>query len=457
MTRSHPLDGLQQLPRFGGALLGAALVLMLLLGTAPAVAQDEAGLSEEDLACLSCHSKPNLRKTLDNGERRSLYVPSKGFAASVHGAEGCESCHYDIDPDTHGERTWLSVEEDAALRRTRSLDMMETCRDCHRRAARQYEDSVHSSLVKFGSDQAPLCSDCHNPHLTMALDDGGVHADGMMCQNCHEPIARAHKTSVHGRPGDDALACHDCHRAHDVKAASLGDHLRDQCLTCHEDVATTHADWLPSTERHLEAVACVACHSPGTTRRVNLRLFEGGAPHQAADKLGVPQFVKLSANGEVAAAGLDGRALWGLLQSLNTNGAETRTVVRGRLEVRTGVEAHSLADKSQALGDCAACHRKGAAAFQSVTISMAGPDGLPLHHEASSEILNSVASLASIGGFYMIGSNRILLLDILLLLALAAGILIPATHLTVKLVAARLRAKFESTAMPGGDDTHQPS
>jgi hypothetical protein len=199
--------------------------------------------------------------------------------------------------------------------------------------------------------------------------------------------------------------------------------------------------WLPNTERHLEAISCPACHTPGTTRRVNLRLYEGTAARQASEKVGVPQFVKLTNWADATGSGLDGRALWSLLQEFNRGNGEGKTVLRGRLEVQTGVQAHQLGEKALALKDCDTCHKQGAASFQTVSVTMAGPDGRPLRHDASQGILNSIESVGSVGGFYAIGSTRIKLLDILLLMALGAGIFLPLAHLSVKLISERKRER----------------
>jgi len=173
---------------------------------------------------------------------------------------------------------------------------------------------------------------------------------------------------------------------------------------------------------------------------VNLRIYEGtAATQQAAEKVGVPQFVKLASTVDPKGSGIDGRALWSLLQDFSRNGSDSRTIVRGRLEVQTGVESHSLAAKGQALKDCATCHKQGAASFQKVVVSMAGPDGRPIRHGTTDGILGSIESIASVGGFYTIGSSRIVLLDAMLVMALGAGILIPGGHLAVKLVTARKR------------------
>src|SRR5512140_2153925 len=277
--------------RRGIILLGLAAALPLVLSVTAAHAADAkiASLSKEDLACLECHAKPELEKTLANGEQLSLVIAAKAFAGSVHASGGCEGCHSEIDLKDHGKQP-----KAIASKRANSLERMETCRDCHKKTVKLYEDSVHSALVRSGSEKAPLCSDCHNPHATLsAKEKPPGNAEPVVCQKCHQGIATAFVESVHGRPGDEALECKDCHTSHGIKAASLGQNMKGQCTSCHKDVSTTHAQWLPNTERHLEAISCPACHSPGTTRRVNLRLYDGGdAPQQAAEKVGVPTFVK---------------------------------------------------------------------------------------------------------------------------------------------------------------------
>jgi predicted CXXCH cytochrome family protein len=455
MTLSRTLGVTVKARRRSSTLLGvvAALAISLWGMTAHAANPKDAGLSKEDKACLECHAKPNLVKTLANGEKLSLVIPAKGFAESVHNSSGCEGCHSDVDLASHGKEP-----KDIASKRANSLERMETCRDCHKKTMKQYEDSVHSAMVRTGSEKAPLCSDCHNPHATLsAKEKAGGNAEPVICQKCHQGIAKAFVESVHGRSGDEALECKDCHQTHGVKAASLGQNMKGQCVSCHKDVVTTHAVWLPNTERHLDAISCPACHSPGTTRRVNLRLYEGTAARQASEKVGVPQFVKLTNWADATGSGLDGRALWSLLQEFNRGGAEGKTVLRGRLEVQTGVQAHQLGEKALAVKACDTCHKEGAASFQAVSVTMAGPDGRPLRHDASKGVLNSVESIGSVGGFYAIGSTRIKLLDILLLMALGAGILLPLAHLSVKLMSQRKRAQLAQAGAAATAAGSEPS
>ena len=126
---------------------------------------------------------------------------------------------------------------------------------------------------------------------------------------------------------------------------------------------------------------------------------------------------------------VDAMALYNLLQTTGREAPNRQASLRGRLEVSTAEQIHELAPKGKAIHRCSTCHSADSEAFQSVSISVAGPDGLPIRYVADKEVLSSMMSLGSIGGFYAIGGTRIGLLDILLLLAVLAGVGIPAAHL----------------------------
>ena len=138
-----------------------------------------------------------------------------------------------------------------------------------------------------------------------------------------------------------------------------------------------------------------------------------------------------------------------LLQGVNRRASMPRTL-RGRVELRTDVEAHRLADKSHAIRSCDNCHRYGAEPFQNVTVSVTGPDGRPVRYPAHKDILGSALAVQSLPEFYAIGGTRSRILDALLVLALLAGIGIPAGHMTMKWLFRKYRARRAGSG--GGND-----
>lgn len=349
--------------------------------------QEPVTLAEEDAVCLKCHGQPGFGKKLPDGRTRPLHISEKGFVQSVHLNDGCAACHSE-----EGEECLEKDGSEFASKRAHSIAQMKGCVDCHKVAVKAYENSVHAAMLKASdakqADKTAVCSDCHSVHAERFFD------------------------------------------------------AKNKCLTCHEETVAQHRDWLPKTERHLATIACEACHAPGAPRRVTLRLYEGDSPLTVS--AGVPQFRKVSNEAGAQPASLDARALWSLLKEFNSEGAGNKTVLRGRLEVHSAAKGHDLAEKSQAIRNCDTCHREGADAFKSVTVSIVGPDGKPLHAPADKAVLNSMESLGSVGGFYVLGATRIKLLDHLLLLTVVAGTGIPIGHLSLRMFSKWMRARRDA-------------
>jgi hypothetical protein len=405
-----------------------------------------ADMSKETKACLDCHNKKGQVKKLDNAETLSLYISEDKFAHSMHGETDCEDCHTGIEAKTHGK-----VKTPVESKRQYTLDMRESCRDCHKKNFKAYEDGLHAALVKEGPKEgrkdAPLCSDCHNPH-TLTSTKEVTPLSEVPCAKCHEAIFKAYSGDVHGleriAKGKTAPICSDCHKAHEIKSASLGTTVRDACLKCHENAVAQHKDWLPNTLRHFEAISCPVCHAPNAKRRVNLRLYDQASGLQMQEKVGVPQFERLTLQADANNLGLDERALWSLLNEFSKSDKPGSTVLRGRLEVMSGVEAHQLSDKAQAIKDCDTCHRAGAPAFQSVSLTIAGPDGRPLRHTVQKDVLTSLLATQSIRGFYAIGSTRIKWLDVLLVMVVFGACCVPLAHMGVNRMFKGFRARQEA-------------
>ena len=188
-------------------------------------------------------------------------------------------------------------------------------------------------------------------------------------------------------------------------------------------------EWLPNAGLHFKVVSCAACHVPNAQRKVDLMLINSeNAKARGTEQLGVPLF---DASTRAGSKGIDAQALWTLLQTLNQSGITGKTVVRGRLEVADGPQMHEIANKSKAISECRTCHNAGSKAFQSVTISLVGPQGRRVGYGANADVLNSVISVNSISGFYAIGGTRIHILDILLILAILGGVGIAVGHVAL--------------------------
>jgi predicted CXXCH cytochrome family protein len=414
-----------------GSLIALAIAAAMLVAAAwgSARAADNP-LSAGDQACLGCHGMEGMEKKAANSDILSLHIEPGNFGKSVHAVIGCTGCHTDVTLDSHPAKEMaIKSARDFAIAST------EACRGCHSDKFQQWEGSIHASQVAGGNAGAPICTDCHRPHAVMK--NAAETVESVPCQQCHGAIYRAYSASMHGQArakGNVAAPiCSGCHTAHAVKAANvtMADAASLPCIGCHAGALDLHKAWLPNAALHFDVVSCPVCHAPGTQRRVNLKLIDSLTQQRVTEQKGVPLFEARARSHDATGTGLDAVALWTLLRTFNREGMEGRTTLRGRLEVRTGVEAHQLAGKSKAISDCNTCHRQGSEAFQTVTVSVAGPDGRQIRYGAQNDVLNSVISIDSVSGFYAIGGTRIGLLDLALIMALLAGLAVPLGHMTL--------------------------
>lgn len=408
-------------------------------GAARAAGTPSPAPSAEDKKCLACHGQEGMSKSFAKGGSVSLYVKGREFAASVHGPMGCAACHAEVDLKNHpgGGKAFDTA-------RAFSIGQAEACRQCHDDKAKLFEGSVHAGALRAGNLAAPVCTDCHGAHDVVRKAAAPV-ANDVSCRGCHADIFDAYAGSPHGKafgkPRVKAPICADCHRAHDVSPAATGTGLREACLSCHQEAPDAHAKWLPNSKHHLDVVSCPACHAPTSQKRVDLRLYDPVAKRSATEKDGPPSLEgTASRNGA-----LDAKAISDLLRGVDREGRPGKMTLVGRLEVRTGAEAHQLTDKDKAIKDCVVCHRKGADPFQQVTISIVGPDGRPIRYEAQQDVLHGPRSVESLSGFYAIGGTRIGVLDVLVALALLGGISVPIVHLVVR----RLMRRKQAAEHPG--------
>ncbi len=183
------------------------LLILMMFRVLPAFA--EQGMAIDPAHCLGCHSDK---------------IPVQAFANSVHGKNGCTSCHADItDLASHMRHEF----------KPRKVQ----CELCHKRETAEHFASVHIN-------KGVMCANCHtdiHTHTPWKKDKRQVVAK---CIQCHDKEA-AYRTSVHGKAvaagAMDSAACNDCHGLHDIKP--LGDpktrankefHTK-VCLKCHAD------------------------------------------------------------------------------------------------------------------------------------------------------------------------------------------------------------------------------
>lgn len=217
------------------------------------------------LECQGCHAAgktlPYLAGSIFHQEPHTDYDHSFHATSIRNGSKAatCLDCH-----TRNSDMTTILPASDpkSTINRT---NIAETCGRCHGdKAVMQgsgitnqpflsYRESVHSQAIARGNTSAAVCTDCHKSHDIRAASDaqssifkGNVPKT---CGQCHENEAREFTASIHGqaiaRGVSRAPVCTDCHGIHNIKmpfeqnGSASSEVGTESCAKCHEGVALT--------------------------------------------------------------------------------------------------------------------------------------------------------------------------------------------------------------------------
>ncbi|MFC1837766.1 hypothetical protein ACFLYW_03705 [Thermodesulfobacteriota bacterium] len=185
--------------------------------------------------CSNCHADPKV--VGEAGAVSSQYEEGQhgiSTAKGMIGAAICTDCH-----NSHN-----IIDADGANSPVNRNNIVKTCGNCHQGAMNIYADSIHGRSMDEGSEEAPTCSNCHNPHRTLRIDREEFMLRSVEnCGNCHHHELATFYASYHGQITDLGFTkmarCATCHGSHDVlpatdPASMISDQRRLQtCQQCH--------------------------------------------------------------------------------------------------------------------------------------------------------------------------------------------------------------------------------
>jgi hypothetical protein len=401
---------------------------------------------QENIYCISCH-RNQLFLTMKNGESLSLYIDQSMVGNSVHGKLKCTECHAGFSKTVHPVRSFNS-------RRDYSILTADACRKCHAEVSKQFEGSVHLSLLKTGNLKAPTCTDCHGAHgIASAKKDRTVGLTS--CNKCHADMKPSYESSVHGKAfikgKAEAPSCSSCHNAHNIESTTMTTKIKDGCLKCHKDAAKAHNKWLKNppialptfAKAHFDVVSCAACHSPDAKRRIYLTLYnqktEKPLPEEELVKLLDTEPRKLKEGFDPNKDGkVDGQDLLKIFGNLFSKGVSTTFM--GTMDVSNSVESHMIAPKAEAVKNCEKCHIPGTEFYNDVFVAVKKSNGKPILIPAEKDTVRSVFSIIPVRKFYAIGGSSIELWDILFIVALIGGIAVPIGHMSLRIIFSPIRS-----------------
>ncbi|MCX5805083.1 MAG: hypothetical protein NT010_03285 [Proteobacteria bacterium] len=104
------------------------------------------------------------------------------------------------------------------------------------------------------------CLQCHDD-ITSVLHDDKLKKPS--CNTCHSQTTQEYSKSIHSKRN---LSCKGCHNVHFLKEGERS------CLECHKNVSH---NLLPSKEKHLKALGCLACHGKSTKTELLVNIDMG--------------------------------------------------------------------------------------------------------------------------------------------------------------------------------------
>lgn len=318
----------------------------------------------------------------------------------------------------------------------------QACLDCHADTLKVSKENListggfnHTTHAEFG------CKTCHDAVSDKHPKDGKV-ARTTTCTNCHGDIAAEYATSRHSLGASDCSACHNPHkvlRPDEISALAM----TATCISCHNQnrIKATHAQWLPQTDLHLEAITCVTCHTKAKDYIVSVYIARRYLKADASSPI-IADYSYLSKKAGsqnvqyLVDRNQDNYISIEELKIFNGNQENKDLYLKAILTPTKTSHAFQISDKSW---NCTFCHAAGPSATQKTKLVLPKQDGTftSLDVEAGT----SFTSLNAIPNFYMMGSSRNNLVNKIGALVLAGGMIMPVGHGFIRFLTRRNRRK----------------
>ena len=298
----------------------------------------------------------------------------------------------------------------------------------------QYERSAHSEEG---------CTACHDT-VSDGHPEDGIRPSRALCNSCHDDVAEEYAACSHADNAD----CTDCHNPHQVKSikAVSGFDVNRMCIECHDpkEVSGTHSVWLPQAQLHIEALPCITCHTSSenyvitfyiekfekrTGRITNVRLATFEDLNAIAPSGKVEHLIDSNADGTIDIAEL---------KAFNSSSRKQGLRLKGMMTPEDASHTYSTMDNRW---DCTFCHASGPSAMQTSFVAL--PNDKGAYFQITVEPGAVLDALYGTPDFYMVGATRNKTLSFVGLIIVAAGLLVPIVHGTLRLLTMKNRRKEE--------------
>lgn len=302
------------------------------------------------------------------------------------------------------------------------------CMACHENqakvGAKNYIDPAkfgHTTHAEFG------CTTCHDA-ITESHPDGKVVTRTTSCKDCHSEVIAQYSASNHA----SKAPCGGCHNPHSVyKPDEISAYdMNKQCAGCHNNLKITasHAQWLPQTELHLGAIACVTCHSKAESYVITIYIAKRHAsdPESKPELVGFDELRKRAAGDHMQYLidrNRDNYISLDELRTFNRNKANKDIYLKSILTPVKPTHSFQTFDNRW---DCSFCHTSGPDAMQVSYLAFPERDGT--YMKVAVEKGAVMDALNTLPNFYLMGSTRNAVLNKIGLLVIAGGMIMPVGH-----------------------------
>jgi predicted CXXCH cytochrome family protein len=330
----------------------------------------------------------------------------------------------------------------AVLLAPRPAVAMETddCLSCHSDVDEVGEDLFIDADKFLSTEHAEMgCETCHES-VTDDHPDDGEPVTSADCLDCHEELGNEYLATEHA----ENATCSDCHNPHQAHgiAEVTGPEMNQQCAQCHDsiEVMDSHAKWLPQASLHISKLPCITCHTSAESYEIVLNVTQkqkkskglkgyrfsshADLKQYSGDK-NIQSLIDLNGDNFISLAEL---------RTFNRNPAYKNLHLSGTMVPSEVSHNFGTLDNRY---DCTFCHAAGPGSMQ--TSFLAFPTKNGTYQRMAVEEGAMLDTLYGTPNFYMTGSTRSSALNIIGLIIICGGFIMPIGHGTLRFLTRKNR------------------
>lgn len=208
--------------------------------------------------CGECHRENGKASQVEGLHQVSAF---SDYSTSVHGRGLVEKGLLPSAVCTDCHTQHFNLREGDERSSVYPKNIPSTCATCHRGIYKDYTESVHAINKGDGTQKLPTCADCHSSHVISETgQDKFMVQVTQQCGNCHQELAKTYLQTMHGKTYElgylKAAKCSDCHEPHRTLSvndpnSSVGSrNLVKTCQKCHEDASVRFTGYLTHATHH---------------------------------------------------------------------------------------------------------------------------------------------------------------------------------------------------------------